>query len=132
MCPKAPAGYCADVVVSSRKSRSGPPDSWAVLCFCVVSDAAAVPLYSGRSARPQEVGVTREERVGRERLLDAHESELVESGQLVGIGDRVAPVGVGGGWPDDILVLLGFSGRGDKDLAALERFGDVEPWAGPV
>jgi tryptophan synthase beta subunit len=27
------------------------------------------------------------------------------------------------------LVLLGFSGRGDKDLAALERFSDVEPWA---
>ena len=25
---------------------------------------------------------------------------------------------------------LGFSGRGDKDLAALERFADVEPWAG--
>ena len=24
---------------------------------------------------------------------------------------------------------LGFSGRGDKDLAALERFADVEPWA---
>jgi len=38
--------------------------------------------------------------------------------------------GVGGGWPDDLLVLLGFSGRGDKDLAALERFADVEPWPG--
>ena len=38
--------------------------------------------------------------------------------------------GVGGGWPDELLVLLGFSGRGDKDLAALERFADVEPWAG--
>ena len=25
-------------------------------------------------------------------------------------------------------MLLGFSGRGDKDLAALERFDDVEPW----
>jgi hypothetical protein len=25
-------------------------------------------------------------------------------------------------------VLLGFSGRGDKDLAALERFADVQPW----
>ena len=37
--------------------------------------------------------------------------------------------GVGGGWPDDVLVLVGFSGRGDKDLAALERFADVEPWA---
>ena len=41
---------------------------------------------------------------------------------LAGIG------GVGGGWPDEVLVLLGFSGRGDKDLAALERFADVEPW----
>ncbi len=43
---------------------------------------------------------------------------------LAGVG------GVGGSWPDDVLVLLGFSGRGDKDLAALERFADVEPWAG--
>jgi tryptophan synthase beta chain len=41
---------------------------------------------------------------------------------LAGIG------GVGGGWPDDLLVLVGFSGRGDKDLAALERFADVEAW----
>jgi tryptophan synthase beta subunit len=41
---------------------------------------------------------------------------------LAGIG------GVGGGWPDDLLVLLGFSGRGDKDLAALERFADVDAW----
>jgi len=31
-------------------------------------------------------------------------------------------------WPAEPLVLLGFSGRGDKDLAALERFADVEPW----
>jgi tryptophan synthase beta chain len=31
-------------------------------------------------------------------------------------------------WPDETLVLVGFSGRGDKDLAALERFADVEPW----
>jgi tryptophan synthase beta subunit len=29
----------------------------------------------------------------------------------------------------ELLVLLGFSGRGDKDLAALARFDDVEPWA---
>ncbi len=28
----------------------------------------------------------------------------------------------------ELLVLLGFSGRGDKDMAALERFADVEPW----
>jgi tryptophan synthase beta chain len=41
---------------------------------------------------------------------------------LAGVG------GVGGSWPTEILVLLGFSGRGDKDLAALERFADVEPW----
>jgi tryptophan synthase beta subunit len=43
---------------------------------------------------------------------------------LAGVG------GVGGSWPDEVLVLLGFSGRGDKDLAALERFADVEPWEG--
>ncbi len=41
---------------------------------------------------------------------------------LAGVG------GLGGSWPDDLLVLVGFSGRGDKDLAALERFADVEPW----
>jgi tryptophan synthase beta chain len=29
---------------------------------------------------------------------------------------------------DPVSILLGFSGRGDKDLAALERFDDVEPW----
>ena len=38
---------------------------------------------------------------------------------LEGSGRRVARRSV---------VLLGFSGRGDKDLAALERFADVEPW----
>jgi tryptophan synthase beta subunit len=37
--------------------------------------------------------------------------------------------GSGAPWPDEALVLLGFSGRGDKDLAALERFAEVEPWA---
>jgi len=31
-------------------------------------------------------------------------------------------------WPDEAVVLLGFSGRGDKDLAALERFADVDAW----
>jgi tryptophan synthase beta subunit len=39
--------------------------------------------------------------------------------------------GLPGGFVDDVLVLLGFSGRGDKDLAALERFADVEPWPLP-
>ncbi|MEA2547164.1 MAG: tryptophan synthase beta chain, partial [Chloroflexota bacterium] len=43
-------------------------------------------------------------------------------GLLAGIG------GEGGSWPDEVLVLVGFSGRGDKDLAALERFADVEAW----
>ena len=36
--------------------------------------------------------------------------------------------GLSGEFGTDVLVLLGFSGRGDKDLAALERFADVEPW----
>jgi tryptophan synthase beta chain len=36
--------------------------------------------------------------------------------------------GLAAGWGDEVLVLLGFSGRGDKDLAALTRFDDVEPW----
>jgi tryptophan synthase beta chain len=36
--------------------------------------------------------------------------------------------GRGGEWPAEALVLIGFSGRGDKDLAALERFDAVEPW----
>ena len=36
--------------------------------------------------------------------------------------------GSGAALPDDAIVLLGFSGRGDKDLAALERFADVGPW----
>jgi tryptophan synthase beta chain len=36
--------------------------------------------------------------------------------------------GLGGSWPPDLLVLVGFSGRGDKDLAALERFAEIEPW----
>jgi tryptophan synthase beta chain len=36
--------------------------------------------------------------------------------------------GSGQAWPDEAVVVLGFSGRGDKDLAALERFADVGPW----
>ena len=38
--------------------------------------------------------------------------------------------GSGVGYAEDCVVLIGFSGRGDKDMAALERFADVEPWAG--
>jgi tryptophan synthase beta chain len=38
--------------------------------------------------------------------------------------------GAGTPWPQVPLVLLGFSGRGDKDLAAIERFSDVGPWEG--
>jgi tryptophan synthase beta chain len=43
---------------------------------------------------------------------------------LAGIEGSGAPV------PEDAVILLGFSGRGDKDMAALERFADVEPWEG--
>jgi tryptophan synthase beta chain len=38
--------------------------------------------------------------------------------------------GSGVPYPDEALVLVGFSGRGDKDMAALERFADVQPWKG--
>ncbi len=38
--------------------------------------------------------------------------------------------GSGAPYADQALVLLCFSGRGDKDLAALERFADVAPWPG--
>ena len=41
---------------------------------------------------------------------------------LAGVG------GLAGGYPAEPLVLLGFSGRGDKDLAALTKFDDVKPW----
>ena len=43
-------------------------------------------------------------------------------------GSSPGSEGVRRPWPAEALVLLGFSGRGDKDLAALERFADVEPW----
>ncbi|MDQ6794027.1 MAG: tryptophan synthase subunit beta, partial [Chloroflexota bacterium] len=36
--------------------------------------------------------------------------------------------GSGMALPAHAAVLVGFSGRGDKDLAALEKFADVEPW----
>ena len=38
--------------------------------------------------------------------------------------------GSGVPFPEDAVLLIGFSGRGDKDMAALERFADVEPWEG--
>ena len=38
--------------------------------------------------------------------------------------------GPGTPYPAETLVLVGFSGRGDKDLAALEKFADVGPWEG--
>ena len=47
-------------------------------------------------------------------------------------GPAQGPRRRGRAWPAgsrrEVLVLLGFSGRGDKDLAALTRFDDVEPW----
>ncbi len=36
--------------------------------------------------------------------------------------------GSGVPYPDEAVILIGFSGRGDKDMAALERFDDVQPW----
>ncbi len=36
--------------------------------------------------------------------------------------------GSGAPFAEDAVLLVGFSGRGDKDMAALERFADVEPW----
>ena len=36
--------------------------------------------------------------------------------------------GSGAPFAEDSVLLVGFSGRGDKDMAALERFADVEPW----
>jgi tryptophan synthase beta chain len=38
--------------------------------------------------------------------------------------------GSGRPFAEDSVLLIGFSGRGDKDMAALERFADVEPWEG--
>ena len=49
-------------------------------------------------------------------------------GGVTGIAAPAGPASPGVTWPDDLLVLVGFSGRGDKDLAALERFHDVQPW----
>jgi tryptophan synthase beta subunit len=45
------------------------------------------------------------------------------------VANAIGTARSGGGTPGDLLVLVGFSGRGDKDLAALERFAAVEPWA---
>jgi len=38
--------------------------------------------------------------------------------------------GSGRAYAEDSVILVGFSGRGDKDMAALERFADVQPWEG--
>ncbi len=38
--------------------------------------------------------------------------------------------GSGVPYADDAVIVVGFSGRGDKDLAALERFDHVLPWEG--
>ncbi len=51
-------------------------------------------------------------------------------GLLAGVGGRPGRGGSTSAWPDETLVLVGFSGRGDKDLAALEQFADVAPWEG--
>jgi tryptophan synthase beta chain len=49
---------------------------------------------------------------------------LAGPAKRAGRGVHAAPAS----WPDETIVLVGFSGRGDKDLAALEAFADVEPW----
>jgi tryptophan synthase beta chain len=49
---------------------------------------------------------------------------------LAGPPGSAGSAGGADAWPQETLVLLGFSGRGDKDLAALERFADVRPWEG--
>ena len=36
--------------------------------------------------------------------------------------------GSGAALAEESVLLIGFSGRGDKDMAALERFADVAPW----
>ena len=38
--------------------------------------------------------------------------------------------GSGAAYAEDSVLLIGFSGRGDKDMAALEKFADVQPWEG--
>ncbi len=52
---------------------------------------------------------------------------MVEGARAAGRADRGQSPAA---WPDETIVLVGFSGRGDKDLGALERFADVEPWEG--
>ncbi|MBI2777182.1 MAG: tryptophan synthase subunit beta [Chloroflexi bacterium] len=56
----------------------------------------------------------------------------LETSHAVAALPKLLAVIEGGGraLPDGAVVLLGFSGRGDKDMAALERFADVGPWAG--
>ncbi len=65
-----------------------------------------------------------------EGILPALETAHAIAGLPKVLAGPAAARDVTGSWPDDLLVLLGFSGRGDKDLAALERFADVEPWGG--
>ena len=41
---------------------------------------------------------------------------------LAGVGDDGRPLDDPPAWPRDAVVLLGLSGRGDKDLATIERW----------
>jgi tryptophan synthase beta chain len=54
----------------------------------------------------------------------------LETAHAIGALPKIVAGLEGGGlpWGEEAVVLLGFSGRGDKDLAALDRFADVEPW----
>jgi tryptophan synthase beta chain len=53
---------------------------------------------------------------------------LETSHAVAALPKLLAGIEGGGQFADQALVLLGFSGRGDKDMAALDRFSDVEPW----
>ncbi|MBX3030979.1 MAG: tryptophan synthase subunit beta [Chloroflexi bacterium] len=55
---------------------------------------------------------------------------LETSHAVAALPKLVAGLEGGGPLADGALVLVGFSGRGDKDMAALERFADVDAWEG--
>jgi len=77
---------------------------------------------------------------GRLELAAATDSEAFVAMELVAQAEGILPAletahaiavlprllagveGAGGAWPEETLVLVGFSGRGDKDLAAFGRF----------
>ena len=85
---------------------------------------------------------------GRLELAAATDAEAFAAMELVAQAEGILPAletahafavlprllagveGAGGAWPDETLVLVGFSGRGDKDLAAFGRFRATHGGAG--